>query len=115
MSLFDQATPNPLGYRDVTVAQVHEQRGAVRIVDVREPNEFNAELGHIAEAELVPLATVTAQASAWDRSADLVLVCRSGGRSGRAAQALSSMGFQRVMNMVGGMLAYNEARLPVTR
>ncbi|MCS6899381.1 MAG: rhodanese-like domain-containing protein [Myxococcales bacterium] len=112
MSLFDQASPTPQGFRDVTPAQVHEYLGKVRIVDVREPSEFTGELGHIPGAELVPLATVTDQASSWNRSADLVLVCRSGGRSGRAAAALAAMGFQRVMNMVGGMLAYKEAGLP---
>jgi rhodanese-related sulfurtransferase len=42
-------------------------------------------------------------------------VCRSGGRSARAAALLASVGFRRPMNMVGGMLAWNEARLAVER
>jgi rhodanese-related sulfurtransferase len=42
-------------------------------------------------------------------------VCRSGGRSGRVAAYLASEGFTRVMNMVGGMLSWNAARLPVER
>ena len=45
----------------------------------------------------------------------LLFICRSGGRSGRAATALAAMGFTRVMNMVGGMIAWNEAKLPVAR
>jgi rhodanese-related sulfurtransferase len=115
MSIFDQGSSTPHGFRDVTPAQVHEHVGKVRIIDVREPSEFTAELGHIPGAELVPLATVTEHAASWNRDAELVMVCRSGGRSGRAAQALAGLGFHRVMNMVGGMLAFNEARLPVTR
>jgi len=40
------------------------------------------------------------------------MVCRSGGRSGRATIALKNLGFHKVVNMVGGMIAYNEAKLP---
>lgn len=115
MSLFVNATENVHGHRDVTPQQVQQALGAVRLVDVREPHEYNAELGHVPGAELVPLATVAQAASGWDRDAELVLICRSGGRSGRAATELTRLGFRRVMNMVGGMLAYNAAGLEVER
>jgi rhodanese-related sulfurtransferase len=100
-------------FKEATPAQVAEVRGQVRLVDVREPAEYTGELSHIAEAELVPLATVLDAVADWDRKAPIVLVCRSGARSGRAAQALVSLGFEDVTNMVGGMIAWNEARLPV--
>jgi rhodanese-related sulfurtransferase len=87
----------------------------VRIVDVREPHEFTGELGHLARAELVPMAQVIAAAATWDRTAELVLVCRSGNRSGRVAAALAAAGFTHVINMDGGMLAWNAASLPVVR
>jgi rhodanese-related sulfurtransferase len=58
---------------------------------------------------------VEQQAAGWDRAADLVVICRSGGRSSRAAEALARLGFSRVMNLVGGMLAHDAARLPVER
>ncbi|MBK9037241.1 MAG: rhodanese-like domain-containing protein [Myxococcales bacterium] len=103
------------GYRDVSPAATIAARGAVHLVDVREPHEFTGELGHIAGSELVPLATVMDAARAWDRARDLILICRSGNRSGRAAEALVAAGFARVMNMTGGMLAYNAAGLPVER
>jgi rhodanese-related sulfurtransferase len=57
----------------------------------------------------VPLGTHAAQAARWDRGADIVVVCRSGGRSARAAEALVAAGFRRVMNLAGGMLAYRAA------
>lgn len=113
--LYENAKPVNPGYRDVYPARVDAARGKTRIVDVREPAEFTGELGHIKEAELVPLATVEAAAQKWDREQEIVLVCRSGNRSGRAAAALAAMGFKRVMNMVGGMLAWNEAKLAVER
>ena len=79
------------------------------IVDVREPRETQGELKPLPDAELVPLATVTARAAGWDRDAPLVMVCRSGGRSGQATRALQKMGFQKVVNMEGGMLAAHVA------
>lgn len=115
MSIYDEATPNPAGYRDITPLRVADARGGARLVDVRETPELTSELGHIAGIEHVPLAEVEKKASAWAKDADLILVCRSGGRSGRAATALAGMGFTRVMNMVGGMIAWNEAKLPVAR
>jgi rhodanese-related sulfurtransferase len=80
---------------------------------VREPNEFHDELAHIEGAELVPLATVAAAARRWRTDETIVVVCRSGRRSEQAARMLVLAGFDRVMNMVGGMLAWNAAGLPV--
>lgn len=114
-SMYENAKPGPAGYRDVDPVRVDAARGKTRIVDVREPDEFTGELGHIEEAELVPLGAVELEAQKWDREREIVLVCRSGNRSGRAAAALSAMGFRRVMNMVGGMLAWNDAKLAVRR
>lgn len=114
-TLFDTATPTPAGYRDITPQALHAARGTVRIVDVREAPELTAELGHIPGIEHAPLATVGARAGAWPRDEEIVLVCRSGGRSGRAAEALAAAGFRKVMNLAGGMLAYRAAGLPVAQ
>ncbi len=111
-TLHDQATPNAQGYRDVTPAAVARHRDALRIVDVRQPAEYSGELGHIPGAVLVPLATIGAASLAWDSAAPVVLVCRSGARSGAAAAQLTAAGFTRVMNMAGGMLAYRAEGLP---
>jgi rhodanese-related sulfurtransferase len=114
-SLYDTATPTRAGYRDVSPAALSAARGATRIIDVREPDELTGELGRIRGVEPAPLATVEARAAAWPKDAELVLVCRSGGRSSVAAQRLVAAGFRRVMNLAGGMLAYNAAGLPVER
>lgn len=100
---------------DVDPAFVSAHRDEVALVDVREPQEFTGELGHVPGATLVPLATLTDAAAAWDPRRDIVVVCRSGGRSTRAAMELVKRGFRRVYNLRGGMLAWNEARLPVER
>jgi rhodanese-related sulfurtransferase len=113
--LFEKQAARPGGYVDVQPRAVAAARGDVRVIDVREADELRGELGRIPGAEHVPLATVEQAARAWDKDEEVVIVCRSGGRSARAAGLLASMGFRRVMNMAGGMLAWNDARLPVER
>ncbi len=86
-----------------------------RLVDVREVDEFNNELGHVAGSALTPLATLEAAAGSWDREAPVVVICRSGGRSAKAALALQGRGFTKVASLRGGMLAWNAMRLPIAR
>lgn len=113
--LWNEARPTAEGYREADPETVAHYRNQVRIVDVREPEEFDAELGHVPGSELVPLATVRAHFQRGDDDQLIVLVCRSGGRSGRAAEQLVSMGYRHVINMAGGMIQWNAARLPVER
>lgn len=100
-------------FADVDASFVAAHRSEVVLVDVREPQEFTGELGHVPGAKLVPLAKLLEIADAWDREREIVLVCRSGGRSAHAASQLAKRGFRRVYNLKGGMIAWNEARLPV--
>ncbi len=106
---------SPGGIPEVEPEWLASHPNAGRIVDVREPNEFNNDLGHVQGSELVPLGTVASAAQSWIREAPLVLVCRSGGRSGKAALALQAMGFTRVVSLRGGMLAWQARRLPAVR
>ena len=117
MSLYETAVPNPSGYRDVSVQQVASLApdAGVRVIDVREPDEWASELGRVKAAIHVPLALVAAASQSWPKDAPMVLICRSGKRSGNAALMLHGLGFTRVMNMVGGMLAWDVAKLPVAR
>jgi sulfur-carrier protein adenylyltransferase/sulfurtransferase len=110
-TLYEKGIPHAQGYRDVEVAALATSAERVRLVDVREPSEFEGELGHIASAELVPLATVLKAAEGWPRGEEVLVVCRSGGRSAKAAAMLAQQGFERVMNLRGGMLAWNAAGL----
>lgn len=100
---------------EVEPAFAHEGIGALRVVDVREKDEFVGPLGHIPGAELVPLGIVENEAQKWDPQQPLVVVCRSGGRSGKAALALEAKGFKRVASMRGGMMLWNDQHLPIER
>lgn len=97
------------GLPEVSVEKVQETLGKVRLIDVRRPDEFNGELGHIKGAELVTLGPdLTKFLNAGDRSQELVFVCRSGGRSGQATKESQMFGYKYTANMVGGMLRWNE-------
>lgn len=93
----------------VEAAAVHAVRGAV-LLDVREPQEWAD--GHIAGAVLSPLSDLRPEL--LDPSIPVIAVCRSGNRSGTAADILAAAGFD-VRNMLGGMLAWEEAGLAIQR
>ncbi|MGM0575438.1 MAG: rhodanese-like domain-containing protein [Myxococcota bacterium] len=113
--MWDGVYRTPDGVPEVTVAWVRRHGHMAHLVDVREPDEFVGELGHVAGSELVPLGRVEEEADAWDRERPLVLICRSGGRSGDAATALEAMGFRRVVSMAGGMIEWNERGWEIER
>jgi glyoxylase-like metal-dependent hydrolase (beta-lactamase superfamily II)/rhodanese-related sulfurtransferase len=77
------------------------------LLDVREPDEFTGEVGHIHGAALLPLGTLEEQAALLPRERPIVIVCRSGGRSGKAAQLLLDLGYPRVASLKGGMLEWH--------
>lgn len=85
----------------------------VRLIDVREPDEYTGPLGHLPGAELVPLGTIEAASRDWSRESALVLICRSGKRSTQAAAQLAQRGFTRLFNLAGGMEAVNRAGIQV--
>jgi rhodanese-related sulfurtransferase len=88
----------------------------VKLIDVRRPEEFNNELGHIEGAKLVTLGPeLTNFLQQGDRSQEIVFVCRSGGRSGHATVESQALGYKWTSNMVGGMIRWNEAGFPVSR
>jgi rhodanese-related sulfurtransferase len=89
---------------DITPVEVNEKLSngeTLQLIDVREPYEWNA--GHIEGAEHVPLAQLPQKLAQLDRERFTVMICRSGARSERARQFLRQAGFERVLNMTGGM------------
>lgn len=84
-----------------------------RFVDVRELDEYAHERLDRSDCQCIPLAQVAAAASAWDKNAPVLVMCKSGGRSRQAAQQLESLGFQDVTTLDGGITACRAAGLPV--
>ncbi|MGG3470481.1 rhodanese-like domain-containing protein [Neobacillus pocheonensis] len=75
----------------------------LNIIDVREVDEVAT--GKIPGAVNISLGLVEFRMHELDKSKEYIMVCRSGGRSGRATKFLESYGF-KVINMAGGMLAW---------
>jgi sulfur dioxygenase len=101
------------GIPEVLPEWVAAHAGDVRMIDVREPDELRGELGHIEGVEGVPLANLVSALQAMSREHPVVFVCRSGGRSGKAALAAAGLGFAQVASMRGGMLAWHQRHYPV--
>jgi len=84
------------------------------VLDVREPWEYDE--GHIAGSALVPLGQLPKHLSEiGSPDQEIIAVCRSGGRSGQATMFLMQSGYTNVTNMAGGMLAWEQSKLPVEK
>lgn len=103
----------PDGIPTISAEALHNRlrNGGTRplVIDVREPREFKQ--GHIPESQLIPLPELGDLASELSRDYQIVLVCRSGRRSTRAAQLLRNKGHRHVCVLQGGMLAWENAGL----
>jgi sulfur-carrier protein adenylyltransferase/sulfurtransferase len=86
---------------------------AAVLLDTREQHEYDEV--HIDGAELVPPSEVTARIDelAPDTGKRVVLYCRSGNRSARAAEELADLGYTNLAHLTGGILAWQEQGLPV--
>ncbi|GAA3804736.1 rhodanese-like domain-containing protein [Streptomyces phyllanthi] len=96
----------------ITVPQAHRmlQAGTAALLDVRETDEFRA--GHVPGALHVPLSRLSGGTASIPTEHALVLICRSGNRSQRAAALLAERGVAAV-DVVGGMRDWAARGLPV--
>jgi len=87
------------------------------LLDVRELEEFTGELGHIPGSKLIPLKELPARIGEIEayKDKDVIVICRAGVRSTTAAAILTGLGFEHVSNLKGGMLDWDDQRLPVER
>ncbi len=111
MSFFSSGT----GAHDVapkTAAARLGQPGHL-LLDVREPAEV-AEQG-VPGALAIPLGDLPRELARLDPNATIDVICKSGGRSARAAALLREHGFAGAQSIAGGILAWAAAGLPTTR
>src|SRR5580692_6152703 len=95
------------GIEQIDVTTFKQQRDAGKdyfLLDVREPHEFKiAEIG----GYLIPLGDLQKRVAELDKNRDIVVQCKSGGRSQKAAEFLQQAGF-KVKNLAGGILAWSD-------
>lgn len=85
------------------------------ILDVREPSEFQN--GHLLNALLIPLGTLKARMDELEayRDQPMLVVCRSGNRSGTACAILAKQGYAQAYNLAGGVTAWQRNNLPLEK
>jgi len=82
------------------------------VFDIRERAEYRH--GHVPGATLLPLRTLLDEAPQLPRDREILLVCRSGRRGSRALHMLADLGFTKIHGLVGGLLAWQAAGLPLS-
>jgi glyoxylase-like metal-dependent hydrolase (beta-lactamase superfamily II)/rhodanese-related sulfurtransferase len=94
------------GGLEIDPTWVAEHRGAVAILDVREPAELTGELGRIEGSVHIPLGELRARLAEVPAGKPVVCVCRSGRRSAQAAVILEKAGVGPCANLAGGMIRW---------
>ena len=92
---------------DVEEMKLCVRDDAVTVIDVRNPNEFEA--GHIRGAKNIPLGVVGERAGEIPTDRPIVLHCQGGTRSSIAASVLQKQGVKNVINLTGGFGAWQKA------
>lgn len=86
------------------------------IIDVRREDEFYGELGHIKNAILMTLQdNLDLKLENLDKDKEYLFVCRSGGRSSKAARIALGIGMSKIYNLNGGMLKWNQLNYPIEK
>jgi sulfur dioxygenase len=101
------------GLLEIDPEWVAEHLAEVHVLDVRQPEELEDKLGHIAAAQCVPLNQLKDRLAEIPKDKPVIPVCHAGMRSGQATVLLRDAGFPRVANLRGGMLLWQQMGLPV--
>jgi adenylyltransferase/sulfurtransferase len=96
------------GYENITAGGLKARLDAGDrpvLLDVREPWEFG--LARIDGSKLIPMSELGERFTELDPGAETVVICHHGNRSAYAARALQEAGFEKVLNLEGGLDAYS--------
>jgi rhodanese-related sulfurtransferase len=95
------------GYKDLSATQAKkliENTPNLQLIDVRE--EFEYQEGHIENSILIPLGQLMERLDELNPEVPILLICRSGNRSGQAAAILVEKGYKDVNNLAKGVLGW---------
>lgn len=95
------------GYNDLSASQAQkliDDTPNLQLVDVREQHEYDE--GHIENSVLIPLGQLAERLDELNADEPILLICRSGNRSGQAAALLVEKGFKDVNNLAKGVLEW---------
>jgi adenylyltransferase/sulfurtransferase len=97
------------GIPEVTAQEVKKMMNEKKpfvLIDVREPHEF--QICRLPGSKLIPLGQVAKRMNELNSADEIVVYCRSGQRSAKAAELLTKVGFSKVHNLKGGILAWSD-------
>lgn len=105
------------GYSSISPAQSTQMinRENAVILDVRENNEYSD--GHIINSIHIPLSNLKTRMTELEKykTQKVIILCRSGNRSSQACAKLKKAGFEQVFNLSGGVMAWENASLPLIK
>jgi glyoxylase-like metal-dependent hydrolase (beta-lactamase superfamily II)/rhodanese-related sulfurtransferase len=99
---------SPQGVDELEPDWVVNHQEKVLLLDVRETHELSGELGKIEGITHIALGELPQKVELLPKGAPIVVICRSGARSGNATLFLQSQGFTQVASMRGGMILWNQ-------
>jgi rhodanese-related sulfurtransferase len=94
--------------REITAAELAARRGAGEeplVLDVREAWEL--QIARLPGVRHIPMNEIPARLAELDPQVEVIVLCRSGGRSMQVAQFLERRGFRDPVNLAGGILAWS--------
>jgi parallel beta-helix repeat protein len=100
-------------YTDILITAAKsmiDSNASLVVLDVRNQSEYDA--GHIRNAKLIPLYELQQRLGELNKTDEILVYCKAGGRSTQASQILDSNGFLHIYNMLGGFDAWNKTGYP---
>ena len=99
-------------YKEISPAEAQSMldNGGAVLIDVREPYEYSEV--HAVGATLIPLGTLQERLNEIPTDQDVLMICRSGGRSAQACMIAASNGYTRLYNVAGGTMGWISSELP---
>lgn len=113
MELYFQGRQGEFKMKMITPEEVQkrlENGEDLHLIDVREDDEVAQ--GMIPQATHIRMSEIPEHLDELDKDKEYIIVCRSGGRSGKVTDFLTEKGYERATNMTGGMLAWEGEQKP---
>ena len=96
-----------MAVKEVSVQELKRRLDAgdkLQLIDVREP--WEVAIARIPGSTPIPLGQLPARLGELQSDSDIIVMCKSGGRSRRATELLLARGYERAANLAGGIEAW---------
>ena len=104
------------GVPEISPEEAYIILSSVVLVDVRKQDEYYGEFAHIKGAKLAALGSeLTNYLENSDKQNEIIFICKSAGRSGKAVLEALKFGYKSVASLSGGMIRWNELKYPVEK